>query len=176
MSALPNCSKTDIFRKHLTSEILNSLWILPHQSHCFAQGTAEIRSMQQERKTSQLSKKITLPFHFLTTVIRVTSRYPCVADTWWSWGEAWTSRCKGRRAAMGDLASFGSFPQPQCKGRKGHSYSYVAAQFCPSQKAWWKCRQTPAAAVLKCFPKMREIMQSYQLRNKEGIFPRAQVW
>lgn len=57
MSALPNCFKTDLFRKHLTSEILNSLWIMPYQSHCFALGKAETRSMQLASKMSSWSKR-----------------------------------------------------------------------------------------------------------------------
>lgn len=65
MSALPNCFKTDLFRKHLTSEILNSLWVMPYQSHCFAPGTAAIRNIHQASKISSWSKRC----HLATPVL-----------------------------------------------------------------------------------------------------------
>lgn len=71
MSALPNCFKTDLFRKKLTSEILNSLWIMPYQSHCFALGTAEIRSMRQASKCLHEVKDVS---HFSITVMRGTKQ------------------------------------------------------------------------------------------------------
>lgn len=153
MSALPNCFKTDLFRKKLTSEILNSLWIMPYQSHCFALGTAEIRSMRQASKCLHEVKDVS---HSSTTVMRGTKQVLPVPRYLMGLRGGMDLQIQGKDSSSGWPGFFWTFSTTTMQGdKRKQGYLGVAAQFCPSQRHQRKCRQTPAAAGLKCFLKMR---------------------
>lgn len=173
MSALPNCFKTDIFRKHLTWEILNSLWIMPYQSHCLALRTAEVEACSEQAKCLHEVKDVTLPLHSLTTMMRVTSRYSqCGRHL----AEGRHSRFKGRRAAMGDLASFGSFPQPQCKGRKGNRVIKVLLlSSVPLKSTSGNAGRHQLLLVWNAFLRWEKSCKATSWEIRKEFFPRAQV-